>query len=719
MTNQDHSRLGLAGLLACLLSIGFSGCSVFSTVGGWFSERYGDTVAYFNAYYNAKRLFDEAEAEILGTTLSARGKGQVIPQTGQIPSTARQKLNQVIDKCSNILSFYPKSGVVDDALFLIGKSYYYEGEYVRAERKFSELLAQFPSGALALQAQLWFLKTLERLNSFDDAMNAGESLAHDAKEAGEPNIAAEADTILASLLMSHDRPAQAIEQYANAVAVSKDGKMQAAAQSRIGDVYFSLQDYDKADSAYLKVQEFSPDPYVLYYSQLQAALTYRLRRKYDSAIVLFQNMMRDYRLQDYLGTIRLELGNTLTEMGRTWEAADEYRYLDTAFVRTEIGAKAAFELGRLLELDFGDFQNAKVAFSHAAANTTSPTAPEAIRRLTALNRYFQLHGEFAKADSVHHALDIDSLWLEKVSIGTKPLMDSLAPHHDSLRSVDANKAIAAIIDSTRRPELADSAEAKHDTSIFIIHKPSGDSLIVVLASCSYGLGEVFYSELEIPDSAYCWFDQALKLRVDSTKAPGALFVLAQIAGADSGKKYGSDKPIYERLLKEFPKSSYAEQARIALGYPPTPVVSDPAKEIFAQAESLIDSAQYQLALDTLRTIVDRYPKSPLAAKSTYTMGWLYENCLSKPDSALSQYKQVVELYGTTAYANAALRRIPQSLGPPAAPSDSLEKRPTGPLNQQLQNLRLNKGDVDSLEFRRRATPDSTAAKQGRKRVIIE
>jgi hypothetical protein len=101
------------------------------------------------------------------------------------------------------------------------------------------------------------------------------------------------------------------------------------------------------------------------------------------------------------------------------------------------------------------------------------------------------------------------------------------------------------------------------------------------------------------------------------------------------------------------------------------------------------------------------------------MGWLYENCLSKPDSALSQYKQVVELYGTTAYANAALRRIPQSLGPPAAPSDSLEKRPTGPLNQQLQNLRLNKGDVDSLEFRRRATPDSTAAKQGRKRVIIE
>jgi TolA-binding protein len=710
MTNQHHSSLGLAGIFVCVLSTALSGCSVFSTIGGWISEGYGDTVAYFNAYYNAKRLFDEAETEILTSAQVARSKGQLISETAPIPATAKQKLNQVIDKCSNILSFYPKSAVVDDALFLIGKSYYYMGEYARGERKFSELLAQFPSGPLLLEGQLWLLKTLEKLNSFDQAMTAGASLAEDAKKAGEPNIAAEADTILASLLVSHDQIEQAIDQYANAVTVSSDGVLKAAAQTRIGDLCVSLQDYDKAIRAYLKVREFSPDSYLLYYSQMQAARSYRDRKNYDSAAVVLQGMMDDYRLQDYLGLIRLEDANTLAETGRFAQAADEYRFLDTTFARTNIGAKAALALGGLLEKEQGDFQAARLAFSHAAANTTSPSFLEAQRRLGALDHYFQFHERYEKTDSVLHILDIDSLWLVKEAPPTRPVLDSLELRRDTLRSAAVKEAVAALIDSTRRSAPADSTEAP-DTSRFVLRKPSKDSLLVVLASDSYGLGEVFYSELEIPDSAFFWYSQALQLHVDSTKAPGALFALGQIADADSARKYGSGKPMYERILKEFPKSSYAEQAKIALGYAPTPVQVDPAVKVFFQAQSLIDSARYGPALDTLKMIVNRYPKSPVAAKSAYTMGWLYEHRLSSPDSALLQYKEVVEEYGSTVYGNAARRRIP----PEAPPADSSGQRPSTAPDERLKNMKPEKGSLDSLEVRRKAAADSTAAPELRRK----
>ena len=115
-------RLIRAILLPVLLYllVAANGCSVFSTVGGWFSSGYENAVAYFNAYYNAKRLFDEAEAELLAAQLAAKGKSTL---TGNVQPVAppRQKFATVIDKCSNILSFYPKSNVVDDALFLIGK----------------------------------------------------------------------------------------------------------------------------------------------------------------------------------------------------------------------------------------------------------------------------------------------------------------------------------------------------------------------------------------------------------------------------------------------------------------------------------------------------------------------------------------------------------------------------------------------------------------------
>ena len=51
--------------LVLFLSLSQAGCSVFDTLGGWISQGYDNTVSYFNAFYNAKNLFDEAEAEVL------------------------------------------------------------------------------------------------------------------------------------------------------------------------------------------------------------------------------------------------------------------------------------------------------------------------------------------------------------------------------------------------------------------------------------------------------------------------------------------------------------------------------------------------------------------------------------------------------------------------------------------------------------------------------
>ena len=74
-----------------------------------FRRRYENTVLYFNGYYNAKWLFDEAEDEIHADAFSKRGK-EIIPMAAkEIPGSAKEKLVKVIDKCSNILAFYPTS----------------------------------------------------------------------------------------------------------------------------------------------------------------------------------------------------------------------------------------------------------------------------------------------------------------------------------------------------------------------------------------------------------------------------------------------------------------------------------------------------------------------------------------------------------------------------------------------------------------------------------
>jgi hypothetical protein len=71
-------------------------------------------------------------------------------------------------------------------------------------------------------------------------------------------------------------------------------------------------------------------------------------------------------------------------------------------------------------------------------------------------------------------------------------------------------------------------------------------------------------------------------------------------------------------------------------------------------------------MDLRHGIVRDHAGSPYAAKSAYTLGWIYEHRLQKSDSALAQYKALVEHFGSTRYAAAVRGRI----GTTEAPQDS-------------------------------------------------
>ncbi|MCX6142320.1 MAG: tetratricopeptide repeat protein [Ignavibacteriales bacterium] len=710
--------------LVLILSFSQSGCSVFDTLGGWISHGYDNTVSYFNAYYNAKTLFDEAEAEVLAARSAMKSKPAApfapssgypgsssypgapgspgssgfpnsqgfpsssglpsspgvsstqTPQTYQSPvaqqtsSSSKQKFAAVIDKCSHILSFYPTSSVVGDALFLIGKSYFYQDDFLRAERKFTELVVQDPNGPLSLSAQLWLLKTLQRLARFDDANRVGNELVDAATKGEKLEIAGEALEILGDVAASQTKPEAAIELYAKAVAITENGPIRAAAQARIGDLYFSGEQYDKAASAYLEVAKYSPEPYAFYSSELQAAIAYRRIGQYDAAIETLRRLEADYRFMDFFGTIRFELASTFAANHKFDEAVDLFRLVDTSYARTEQGAKAAFDLGRLLQFQMGDYANAKIAYTHATVGGPQDLTQEAQRRASALDKYFKLSDQFMKLDSIYFILDVDSMWtkVDSSAVGAKkgiadtsvgaPRKDTLSVSIDSVARRQDKVGVMSASDTTSLKKSADLTDRPAVPSRTIVSRPRKDSLVASLGNVSYQLGELFYTDLDVPDSTFMWLNQALKLGVDSVRSVRALFVLAVVTRANPDKKYGNEKDFYRQIVAKYPKSAYAEEARIALGFPPTPKKVDPAAAMFAVAESLMYAGKYQPAVDSLSRIVKDYPESPMTPKSRYTMAWIYEQNLAIPDSALSQYKLLAAKHANTKYGEAAQRRIP-------------------------------------------------------------
>jgi len=105
----------------------------------------GSGCVYFNLYYNIKKTYREAE------------RAQPGPD-GRATRQAQDTYDKVIRKCQQLILQHPDSKYVDDAVLLIGKSYYAKGEYPLAITKFEELAENFPESKLNEEGQLYLAK---------------------------------------------------------------------------------------------------------------------------------------------------------------------------------------------------------------------------------------------------------------------------------------------------------------------------------------------------------------------------------------------------------------------------------------------------------------------------------------------------------------------------------------------------------------------------------
>lgn len=88
--------------------------------------------AYFNTFYNAQNYFRQ-------------GKKLVVHDTLKVDS---EFFDKTIEKTTSVIVKYPGSRYVDDALFMMGVSYYYKGDYRRALEKLDFLVMNYTNSKL-------------------------------------------------------------------------------------------------------------------------------------------------------------------------------------------------------------------------------------------------------------------------------------------------------------------------------------------------------------------------------------------------------------------------------------------------------------------------------------------------------------------------------------------------------------------------------------------
>ncbi len=530
---------------------------------------------YYNTFFLAKKNFSEAE--------DARKKtGQEIAKGAAI-----SKYQKTIEKASAILEFHPDSKYVDDALYLIGRSFYHTGEFSKAETKFRELLVTHPESPYAEKASFYLGKSRFAQEDYVGAREVFERL----DTAGtDKNIRSESMFMLGDILYVQEDYDLAIPVFREYLKEHGGDELAARTQFKIAQSFYTLEQYDSARIEFSKVLDFKAEDSLKFRSLFNAGDCYYKAEQYDSGLVIFRELAEDEKNFAYLPDLYIQIGDGERLSGNYDAAIETYRKLIEEYPRLKQTAVAFYHLGTMYQDHFLDLETAKAMYdSSTTINRNSPVSSEAFAKsadIANLESFREGKSAEAVEDAVESQYLLAELFLTQLHkpdsavVEYQELVDSFP---DSKYAPRALIALGWIYDN----EYLDTTKALEYYDEFLTKYPHSDYIPQVLERLSISPDS---NEYDYPAKRYA---EAEKLLIEDGD-------------------YLAAKPIFESIIADFPNSDYAAKADWALAWTLSKYQSITDPDSGDSGELIIDST-YILAF---QDIVNNYKGTIYADAAT-------------------------------------------------------------------------------------------------------
>ena len=153
----------IIGIGALVLGGMLAGCSPDSIVG----SRVDNFRAFYNTFYNAEQDFETGMESVREQSQALDPDRFVSIFPDPANQVDRTSFESAIERSADVLREHPQSKWVDDALMLIGKSYFYLSEFGAAAEKFEEIIAL--DDERASEARFWLARTRASQGNTDGA----------------------------------------------------------------------------------------------------------------------------------------------------------------------------------------------------------------------------------------------------------------------------------------------------------------------------------------------------------------------------------------------------------------------------------------------------------------------------------------------------------------------------------------------------------------------
>ena len=352
------------GLL--LVGLLLAGCSPTSFVG----RTYDNFTAYYNTFHNAKAAFETGMQ-------SVRESERPIDRTRYLPvfpappeGTATEPFDKAIQKSADVLRQHPQSKWVDDALLLIGKSYFYQRNYVGAEQKFREVLA-LTAAPRAAEARFWLARTLV---TADRRGEAAEAIQVGLEAEADGSWQARLRLVQGELRARQERWAEATEALQAGLAMGLPDEVAARGAFLLAQVQVTQGNTGAAREAYRAVLSRDPRYELAFAARLGSIELQGIHGSADAALERLRGLEKDEKNFEMRGDMAVVRARILKAQGQS-QAAQQVL---TEILRGEeapSGASAGrvhYTLASIYRDAYQDFSRAAAHFDTARTSLRTP-----------------------------------------------------------------------------------------------------------------------------------------------------------------------------------------------------------------------------------------------------------------------------------------------------------------------------------------------------------
>ena len=519
--------------------------------------------AYFNTFYNAEKYFQEADR----IRLEKAGKS--------IPLRAIDNYGKTIQKCKVVLTEFPESKLVNDAILLMAKAQYYRSEYDDAITNF-KIIDKKGSPRQIAEAKYWSAVCKWKKGKTQTAINELSAII---KVTDDKRIKAQCHLSLADIANELERSEDFLFHLEEGAKIMKDRAKKGIVYNKLADIAFNNENYDVAESAYKEVIKNSLTKEKVENAHIQLLKISRISGDHRSAERKIKSMLVDEKFKNIKGELELELVQLYLAQGDTDNAIVRLESIIKDYQRTKISAEAYYLMGQINLSRIWNPDIAKEKFSQVKKEyNRSEYGPIADSKIKAIERY----SESLNSLKIYESVSLDTM----------------------------------VVDTA----LNDSIKKKNP-------KPSK-----TYEELLYHLGDLEAFSFDRLDTGIVFFKKILSNDSTSKFYPKALFTLSLIY-SDIGDTIESSK--YKNILQsKFPESDYTSYIFKEDNFNKE---KRPIELLFLKAENLWANNP-AVSMNEFKKVIKIDSLSEVSASAAYFLGYQYDHTYAIVDSAFKYYE---------------------------------------------------------------------------------